>query len=83
MNLTNPATAPAPKNPATIKAPVGTPLTTEKLTVLGWIVFLIALMGFNHTKTGHEIIFYAMVLIVLYLFLVNNKAVLGLLTKQG
>lgn len=58
-------------------------LTGAPLTVVGWIVLLVALYGLNHTKIGHELMFYVMVLIVLYLFSANYKNIQALIFKKG
>lgn len=57
------------------------PSNTEKLTLLGWIVLLLALYAWNHTKTGHTIIFYVLALTILYLFVRNYNLILPKLTK--
>lgn len=55
----------------------------RKLNFLGWGVLLLGLYALNGTKTGHEIIFYAMILILLFLFSYNYKKVLDVLTKSA
>jgi hypothetical protein len=54
----------------------------SKLTFLGWGVLLLGLYAFNGTSTGHEMIYYSMVLIVLFLFVFNYKQILAVLTKK-
>jgi hypothetical protein len=52
-----------------------------KPTFLGWIVILLLLYAWNKTKTGHEILFYGMALIVLFLFVGNANRILPVLFK--
>lgn len=74
----------SPVTPKTASAnAVSNDPTGSGLTVLGWIVLVIALYGVNHTNTGHEIIFLAMCLIVLFLFTANYKKIQSLLFKGG
>lgn len=54
-----------------------------KLNFLGWSVLLLGLYAINGTKTGHEIIFYCMVLIVLFLFVYNYQKIMPILTKKA
>lgn len=65
------------------KKSVATDPTGSGLTLLGWVVLLVAVYGFNHTKVGHELIFYSLCLIVLFLFSANYKTIQGLLFKGG
>jgi hypothetical protein len=53
----------------------------KKLNFLGWCVLLLALYAWNGTSIGHEVIFYSLVLIVLFLFIYNYKAIMKVLTK--
>jgi hypothetical protein len=54
-----------------------------KLNFLGWSVVLLGLYAINGTGTGHEIIFYAMVLIVIFLFVYNYNRIMPVITKGG
>jgi hypothetical protein len=52
-----------------------------KPTFLGWVVLLVLLYAWNKTKIGHEILFYGMALIVLFLFVGNYQRILPVLFK--
>lgn len=52
-------------------------------TLLGWGVFLLAMYALNETSTGHEFIFYTLVLIVLFLFIGNYNTILPYLINQN
>lgn len=53
----------------------------KKLNFLGWTVLLLGLYALNGTSAGHEIIFYSMVLIVMFLFVYNYQSILSKITK--
>lgn len=53
------------------------------LTVIGWIVFLLILYGVNKTTYGHQLIYYGLVLILIFLFVGNYNRILPILTKQN
>lgn len=57
--------------------------TGAHFTLLGWAVLLMLLYAVNKTKTGHTLLYFSMVLIVLFLFLFNYQRILPLLTKRG
>lgn len=68
----------APYNQPNSPTPQG---SGKKLNFLGWAVLLLGLYALNGTSWGHEIMFYSMVLIVLFLFIYNYKQILSKLTK--
>lgn len=53
------------------------------LTVLGWFVFLLLLYGWNRTKTGHEIIYFGLVLIFIFLLSRNWERIKPVLVKAN
>lgn len=55
--------------------------SNKKLNFLGWCVLLLGLYAINGSKMGHEILFYSMVLIVLFLFVYNYNRIMPVLTK--
>lgn len=72
-------------NGTTLIGPMATPAAPassgKKLNFLGWGVLLLGLYAINKSNMGHEVIFYSMVLIVLFLFTYNYKRIMPVLTK--
>jgi hypothetical protein len=64
--------------PAAPSAPAS---SGKKLNFLGWGVLLLGLYAINGTSMGHEVIFYSMVLIIIFLFTYNYKRIMPILTK--
>lgn len=50
-------------------------------TLLGWILFLFGLVLINKTKTGHTLIFYSLLLILVFLLVGNYRRIMSVIIK--
>lgn len=53
----------------------------KKLTVIGWIAFLMILYMINKTKTGHVVIYWGLVAVAIFLLIGNYKRIVPILEK--
>jgi hypothetical protein len=54
-----------------------------RLTFIGWCVMLLGLYWVSKTKTGHAVIYLALLLILVFLLLQNYKQIDKVILVQG
>lgn len=52
-------------------------------SLIGWIIFLSLMYFVNKTGTGHKILFYTLLLILIYLLVFNYQRIGNIMTKPA
>lgn len=52
-------------------------------SLIGWIIFLSLMYFVNKTGTGHKILFYTLLLILIYLLVFNYQRIGKIMTKPA
>lgn len=54
-----------------------------RLTPIGWILVLLGLYALSKSRTGYHVLYYALVLILLFLVVTHYRQLEGLMFQQG